>query len=201
MDEEIVKIETLIPDDKNFNKGTLRGKVLLDRSFQKFGAGRSLLIDKNNRIIAGNKSASSAIAQGIQNVRIIETNGDELIAVKRTDIDLRSGKGREMALADNMTSKVNFSLDYDNIMQSVQEVQLDTEAWSIDLKQIAKEHKEAQEKLTKEEKREQDAQKFIFNGYVIEMTPQEYDDLVCLVEEYYDENGVVVGFIANLLDI
>lgn len=201
MAEEIVKIETLIPDDKNFNKGTLRGKVLLDRSFQKFGAGRSLLIDKNNRIIAGNKSASSAIAQGIQNVRIIETNGDELIAVKRTDIDLRSGKGREMALADNMTSKVNFSLDYDNIMQSVQEVQLDTEAWSIDLKQIAKEHKEAQEKLTKEEKREQDAKKFIFNGYVIEMTPQEYDDLVCLVEEYYDENGVVIGFIANLLDI
>ena len=201
MEEETMKIEALIPDDKNFNKGTLRGKVLLDRSFQKFGAGRSLLIDKNNRIIAGNKSASSAMSQGIQNVRIIETNGDELIAVKRTDIDLRTGKGREMALADNMTSKVNFSLDYNNIMQSVQEVELDTEAWHIDLKQIAKEHKEAQEKLTKEEKREQDAQMFIFNGYVIEMTPQEYDDLVCLVEEYYDENGVVVGFIANLLDI
>lgn len=201
MEEETIKIEALIPDDKNFNKGTLRGKVLLDRSFQKFGAGRSLLIDKNNRIIAGNKSVSSAISQGIRNVRIIETNGDELIAVKRTDIDLRSSKGREMALADNMTSKVNFSIDYNNIMQSVQEVQLDTEAWHIDLKQIAKEHDEAQKKLTKEEKREQDAQKFIFNGYVIDMAPQEYDDLVCLVEEYYDENGVVVGFIANLLDI
>lgn len=195
-----VNINSLTTDNLNFNKGTLRGKVLLDRSFQKFGAGRSILLDKNNRIIAGNKSVGSAIAAGIDKVRIIETTGDELVAVRRSDIDLSSALGREMALADNATSKANFSLNYDNIMQAVQDVQLDAEAWTIkDIGSLVDKAKE--EKLTKEEKREVEAKKFIFKGYSIDMTDEEYNELTCLIEEYYDEMGVVVGFIANLLNI
>ena len=47
-------IDSLIPDNKNFNKGTEFGEHLMDESLRKFGLGRSILIDKNNRIIAGN---------------------------------------------------------------------------------------------------------------------------------------------------
>lgn len=45
------KISELVPDDKNFNKGSEFGNSLIEKSFRKFGAGRSILIDKNNRII------------------------------------------------------------------------------------------------------------------------------------------------------
>lgn len=200
MEEKSLDLEDLKYDDLNFNKGTLRGKVLLDRSFDKFGAGRSILIDKNNCIIAGNKSVKSALSNGISKCRVIETQGDELVAVRRIDIDLSSPEGREFALADNATSKANFNLDYNNIMQAVDDVKLDTEAWDIkDLPSLLEKSKES--KKTKEEKREEDKKKFIFKGYSVPMTDEEYEQLTNLVDEYFDDYGVVVGFIGNLLNI
>jgi len=106
-----VDISDLIPDDKNFNKGNEFGESLIEKSFNKFGAGRSVLIDKNNRLIAGNKSTEKFSAQGGQKVVIIETDGDTLVAVKRNDIDLDSSIGREMALADNASAKANIVFD------------------------------------------------------------------------------------------
>jgi hypothetical protein len=103
-----VKAKDLIHDDKNFNKGSEAGAKLIKKSFEKFGAGRSILLDKNNRIIAGNKSVEFS---GIDDVQIIESDGTKLIAVKRTDIDLDTPLGREMALADNASAKANIVFD------------------------------------------------------------------------------------------
>jgi hypothetical protein len=103
-----VKAKDLIHDDKNFNKGSEVGAELIKKSFSKFGAGRSILLDKNNRIIAGNKSVEFS---GIDDVQIVESDGTKLIAVKRTDIDLDTPLGREMALADNASAKANIVFD------------------------------------------------------------------------------------------
>lgn len=105
------KLSDLIPDDKNFNTGSEYGNSLVEKSFRKFGAGRSILIDKNNRIIAGNKSVENAMAIGMEDVQIVESDGKKIIAVKRTDIDLDTPEGREMALADNASAKANIVLD------------------------------------------------------------------------------------------
>jgi site-specific DNA-methyltransferase (adenine-specific) len=83
----------------------------MEKSFSELGAGRSILVDKNGNIIAGNKSQKAAKAAGIKKVRIIETTGDELVAVKRTDIDIDSAEGRKMALLDNLTTQVNLAWD------------------------------------------------------------------------------------------
>lgn len=107
--EQTINIEELIQDDHNFNKGTEPGQKLMEKSFKELGAGRSILVDKDGRIISGNKSQKAAIAAGIQKVRVIETTGDELIAVKRTDLSLDSKEGREMAYADNLTTQVNLA--------------------------------------------------------------------------------------------
>lgn len=48
------KVSDLTFDDKNFNKHTEYGMSLIEKSLRNNGAGRSILIDKNNRIIAGN---------------------------------------------------------------------------------------------------------------------------------------------------
>jgi len=105
---ENTTVTSLIADDKNFNKGSEVGAEMIRKSFQKFGSGRSILIDKNNRIIAGNKSVEYS---GLQDVMIVESDGTQLIAVKRTDIDLDSPQGREMALADNASAKANIVFD------------------------------------------------------------------------------------------
>lgn len=116
-----IKIDELIPDDKNFNLGSEFGNSLIEKSFNKFGAGRSILVDKNNKIIAGNKSTENYGATGGQKVIVVESDGTELIAVKRTDIDLDTPKGREMALADNASAKANIVFDAELIEAEVGE--------------------------------------------------------------------------------
>lgn len=125
-----LKIKDLIPDDNNFNKGSEYGNSLIEKSFRKFGAGRSILIDKNNRIIAGNKSVENAGAIGLDDVQIIESDGKRLIAVKRMDIDLDSPEGREMALADNATAKANIVFDAELIEAEVGEAVC--EEWGVE---------------------------------------------------------------------
>lgn len=117
MENKVIKskIDELIPDDINANKGTEYGGHLIEKSLRELGAGRSILLDKNNRIIAGNKTIENAANIGLENVIIVETTGDQIVAVKRTDIDLDSQKGRELALADNATSKANLEWDEEAI--------------------------------------------------------------------------------------
>lgn len=140
-------IGTLIPDNKNFNKGTEFGEHLMDESLRKFGLGRSILIDKNNRIIAGNKTAEKAADIGFDNVIIVETDGNSLVAVKRKDIDLDSAKGRELALADNATSKANLSFDTDLIMQEAEKFDFDPEDWGISMEEPEEEKPEDGKKV------------------------------------------------------
>ena len=94
-------------DDKNFNKHTEYGMSLLEKSLRENGAGRSILLDKDNNIIAGNGIVEAAGSVGLEKVKIVETSGDEIIAVKRTDIAIDSEQGRTMALADNATASAD----------------------------------------------------------------------------------------------
>ncbi len=124
-------IDQLVPDNKNANKGTEYGGHLIENSMRKFGAGRSILLDKNNRIIAGNKATENAGAIGLEDVIIVESDGKKLVAVKRTDIDLDTAKGRELALADNATAKANLSWDESNVMEISEQYDIDVEDWGI----------------------------------------------------------------------
>ena len=130
MTKQKIKISDLIPDDKNFNKGSEYGNSLVEKSFRKFGAGRSILIDKNNKIIAGNKSVENAGAIGLEDVEIIESDGTKIIAVKRTDIDLDTPQGREMALADNASAKANIVFEAELIEAELGEAIC--EQWGIE---------------------------------------------------------------------
>lgn len=127
-------IDSLVPDNLNANKGTEYGQHLIEESLRKFGAGRSILIDKNNRIIAGNKTVENAANVGLENVIVVETDGNHIVAVKRSDIDLDSEKGREMALADNATGSVNLEWDADAIEQITEQwCDINPDDWGIDI--------------------------------------------------------------------
>lgn len=126
-------VEVLIPDNKNFNKHTEYGMHILEESIRKFGLGRSILIDKNNRIIAGNGVVETASQIDLDKVLVVETDGNTLVAVKRKDIDLDSAKGRELALADNATGKANLCFDADLIMQEAEKFDFDPEDWGVDV--------------------------------------------------------------------
>ena len=139
--EQTIDIKTLVQDDHNFNKGTEAGRKLMEKSFTELGAGRSILVDKDGRIIAGNKSQQAAIAAGIQKVRVIESDGSELIAVKRTDISLDSKEGRELALADNLTTQINLAWDEAELTSVAAQEGIDLPDWGLDPKELGIEEK------------------------------------------------------------
>lgn len=127
-----VEIGQLIPDGNNFNRGTDEGKKLIRKSLHDFGAGRSVLIDKDNRIIAGNKTHENADAADIRKVIVVETDGTELVAVKRTDIGIDTKEGRELALADNATAHVNLEWNVDELTEAADDYGINLDDWGFD---------------------------------------------------------------------
>ena len=114
---EVVDIDDLIQDDHNFNKGTEEGARLIERSFKDYGAGRSVLIDRNNRLVGGNKAQKGFKGAGFRKVVIVDSDADTLVAVRRKDVDLDSKEGRDMALLDNLTTQKNLAWDEVELQQ------------------------------------------------------------------------------------
>jgi len=113
--DHVILIADLSTDTRNANKGTPRGRAALERSLSQYGAGRSILLDKDNRIIAGNKTAQCAGEIGIDKVRIVETDGKEIIAVKRMDLSLDDKQARGLALADNRVGQLDLEWDAEEL--------------------------------------------------------------------------------------
>ncbi len=98
-------------DDRNANAGTERGIEMVKDSLSAYGAGRSILADRNGVIIAGNKTLSQAMELDLP-IRVVETTGKELIVHQRTDLDIREKAGRELSIADNRSSQVGLNFDF-----------------------------------------------------------------------------------------
>lgn len=139
-------VEVLIPDNKNFNKHTEYGMHILEESIRKFGLGRSILIDKNNRIIAGNGVVETASQIDLDKVLVVETMGNTLVAVKRNDIDLDSAEGRELALADNATSEANLEWDNGLIAEAAQDFGFIPEEWGVSVEELSEQEEQEEPK-------------------------------------------------------
>src|SRR5262245_37905658 len=97
----------LATDPRNANRGTDRGRKLLRASLGRYGAGRSSLVDRHGVAIAGNKTLQQATELGLP-VRLVETDGKELVVVQRRDLDLaRDTMARELAVADNRVAELD----------------------------------------------------------------------------------------------
>jgi len=107
----VTSINNLKSDHKNARKRTDRSAALIAESLNRYGAARSIVIDEDGRILAGNGTVEGAKKAGINKVRIIETEGDELIAVRRTGLSEDEKVG--LALADNRSSDLS---EWDNEM-------------------------------------------------------------------------------------
>lgn len=120
------KLSALTPDPRNANKGTRKGREALDKSIKDLGFGRSILVDSQGVTIAGNKTREAALAANPdQKVRVIETDGTELIVVKRTDLTLSTdAKAKQLAVADNRVAELDLSWDQDILAELGTEVDL-----------------------------------------------------------------------------
>jgi hypothetical protein len=129
--KQITKLSELTPDAHNYNKGTEFGGGLIEKSLRKLGAGRSILLDKNGKVIAGNKTLENAVNAGFgdEDLIVVQTTGKQIVAVQRMDLDLDSRMGKEMALADNATAKANIDWDTDALAADWNSDELD--GWGV----------------------------------------------------------------------
>jgi DNA modification methylase len=120
-----VKLSALTPDSRNANKGTPRGRKMVRESLKRYGAGRSILLDKSGNIIAGNKTVEGAMAVGLEDCQIVKSDGTKLIAVQRTDLDINDRAARELGIADNRASELGLDWDLGVLKEfKVEEVDL-----------------------------------------------------------------------------
>lgn len=90
-------------DKRNYRIHNDKNKALIKKSLQECGAGRSIVCDSEGEIIAGNGVYEQAQKLNMP-IKVIETDGSELVVVKRTDLKTNDKKRKRMAVMDNSTS-------------------------------------------------------------------------------------------------
>jgi len=106
------KLSDYTPDERNANLGTPRGRGALEHSLRQYGAGRSLLADKNRKLIGGNKTHEVAGEIGLEDAIEVHTTGNQVVVVVRDDLDLDTDpEARELAIADNRVGELSLAWD------------------------------------------------------------------------------------------
>lgn len=94
---------TLQFDPKNARKHGQRNRDMIRKSLEEVGAFRSIGVDADGIVRAGNTVLAEALDLGFE-VRIVDADPDEIIAVRRAD--LRGKKAERAALYDNRTAEL-----------------------------------------------------------------------------------------------
>jgi DNA modification methylase len=97
-------IKDLVPDPENRRRHNPRNLGMVVDALHQVGAARSIVIDEDNVILAGNGVTEAAAEAGITKVRVVEAAGDELIAVRRSG--LTPEQKRRLAMYDNRAAEL-----------------------------------------------------------------------------------------------
>lgn len=97
-------IGSLKPDPRNARRHNPRNVGLIVDSLHKVGAGRSVVIDERGVVLAGNATIEAAAEAGITKLRIIDTDGSEIIAIRRKGLSKK--QKTRLSLADNRTAEL-----------------------------------------------------------------------------------------------
>ena len=100
--KQIKTAADLIQDENNYRKHSDTNKARIKKSIDEAGLGRSVVIDADGVLVAGN-GVQQVVAPETP-VRVVETDGTELVVVKRTDLHTGDPRRKTLALADNATA-------------------------------------------------------------------------------------------------
>ena len=97
-------LKDLTPDPKNRRTHTSRNVEMITEAIESVGTGRSIVIDEDDVVLAGNATVKAAGVAGLTKLKIVEAEGDEVIAVRRRG--LTSEQKRALAIYDNRTAEL-----------------------------------------------------------------------------------------------
>lgn len=133
-----MQIKDLKQDERNYRKHNKKNLDLIKKSVSEVGLGRSVVIDNENEIVCGNGLVSTLDKN--TPIKVIETDGTQLVVVKRTDLNTDDEKRKQLAIMDNSTSDSSEfdleSLQADFDVEQLQDWGLDVEFESLEEKEI-----------------------------------------------------------------
>src|SRR5688500_9536719 len=91
-----MRITDLVPDPLNRRAHNPRNLGMVADALRKVGAARSIVIDEDNVILAGNGVTEAAVAAGITKLHVVDADGDTVVAVRRKGLTV--GQKRELAI-------------------------------------------------------------------------------------------------------
>jgi hypothetical protein len=176
--------ENLKFDKHNYRIHGEKNKEVIKSSLEDNGCGRSILVDNENNIIAGNGVYEQWEGRPI---KIIETDGSELIVVKRKDINPDDPRAKKLAITDNSTSDLS-TFDYDLLKEDLKDLDFEEiDYLGIDYDKIASE-------INKEIKEKEDPFTEEFNSF---------DDKNCempIVPEFFEKHECFIVVCHNEID-
>ena len=86
MSTELTDLRNLRPDPQNARRHGARNVDMMVDSINKVGCGRSIVIDEDGVVLAGNGIVEAAGQAGIDKVHVVEADGSMLVAVRRTGL-------------------------------------------------------------------------------------------------------------------
>lgn len=102
--KEIKTISDLTPDPNNARRHTPRNVGMIEAALHEVGAARSIVVDEDGVILAGNATVEAAGNAGIGKVQVVDSDGETIIAVRRSG--LTSEQKRKLALFDNRAAEL-----------------------------------------------------------------------------------------------
>ena len=130
MAEEQLTVKDLKLDKRNYNKHNEENKRLIKKSIDECGFGRSVVIDNDGGVICGNGVVSTL--DDNTNIKVVETDGNELVVIRRKDLKREDEKRDKLAILDNSTGKLS-EWDYDLLKEDFEEDYLNS--LGIDVKE------------------------------------------------------------------
>lgn len=131
----ILGLGDLKPDPKNCRKHNPRNIGSIADSLRTVGAARSIVIDENDVILAGNGLVEAAGEAGITKVRVVEADGETVIAVRRTG--LTDKQKAQLAIADNRTAELA-EWDTEQLLATLAEYEIDPASVEFSKDDLAK---------------------------------------------------------------
>ena len=96
-------IKDLTHDPRNARKHTPRNVGDIVSALQEVGAARSIVIDEDGIILAGNATIDAAAEAGITKLQVVDADGETVVAVRRTG--LTPAQKTRLALFDNRAAE------------------------------------------------------------------------------------------------
>lgn len=102
---ETVDLESIAFDPNNYRQHPEDNLAIITNSITDLGFARSIVVDENNQLIAGEGATRGSISAGLKKAIIIDVEGDQVVAVRRTN--LSAEQKERLKVIDNRANETS----------------------------------------------------------------------------------------------